>query len=91
MTVSRAADLTVARSDVAAEHVAAAIWESVAAMEGTTATAEATRRLLRRHAHELLELHNIKADEVLTGTADTGGNHNGAFAAAIGEYATNES
>ena len=66
MTVSQPKDLTVARSDVAAELIAAAVWEAVDAMEGDTATAEATRRLLRRHAHELLELHNVKADEVLT-------------------------
>ncbi|HTF49506.1 MAG TPA: hypothetical protein VK735_18845 [Pseudonocardia sp.] len=62
----RPQDLTVAKSDVAAETLAAAIWDAANQHDGSSAIAASVQRSLRRHARELLELHDIKAGEVLT-------------------------
>ena len=67
MAQTRPQDLTVVRSDVAAETVAAAVHRAAGAMDiAGDPVAGATQRLLRRHALELLGLHDLKADEVLT-------------------------
>jgi hypothetical protein len=60
-----ARDLTVAKTSVAAELIAAAVWQAADQMDGNSPIIESSRRQLRRHAHELLELHDIKPDEVL--------------------------
>lgn len=58
--------LTVVKSDVAAEIVATAVWSAAAALAPGDPVMESARRLLRRHARELLELHDsINDDEVL--------------------------
>jgi hypothetical protein len=69
MAVTQARDLTVAKSDVAAEMVAAAVWQSATDLVGNSPVVESARRLLRRHAHELLELHSIKPGDVLSTVA----------------------
>jgi len=73
MAVTQARDLTVAKSDVAAEMVAAAVWQSAADLVGTTPVIESARRLLKRHAHELLELHSIEAGDVLPAVVSSNG------------------
>lgn len=70
MAITRATDLAVAKSDGTAETVAAACWDAANALDPSDAKLASARRQLRRHAHELLELHSIKADEVLVGTAN---------------------
>lgn len=65
MAISRAADLAVAKSDGTAEAVAAACWDAANALDASDAKTASSIRQLKRHAAELLELHNIKADEVL--------------------------
>jgi hypothetical protein len=61
----RPQDLTIAKSDVAAETLASAIWDAANAQDAGTAIGASVQRSMRRHARELLELHDIKADEVL--------------------------
>lgn len=70
MAITRATDLAVAKSDGTAEMVAAACWDAANRLDPADAVAVSTRRALRRHATELLELHGIKADEVLVATGD---------------------
>jgi hypothetical protein len=79
---TRPQDLTVAKSDVAAETLASAIWDAASQQNAGTAIGASVQRSMRRHARELLELHDIKADEVLppadsrpldTGTPGYGG------------------
>lgn len=65
MAITRATDLAVAKSDGTAETVAAACWDAANSLDPSDAKLASARRQLKRHAHELLELHNIKADEVL--------------------------
>jgi hypothetical protein len=65
MAITRATDLTVAKSDASAEAIAAACWDAANELDAGSAKLASIRRQLKRHAHELLELHNIKADEVL--------------------------
>jgi hypothetical protein len=65
MAVTRPGDLTVAKNDVAAEVVAATIWELAHAAPADGPTRESALRLLKRVATELVELHGLRADEVI--------------------------
>lgn len=65
MAITRATDLTVAKSDASAEAIAAACWDAANELDAGSAKLASIRRQLKRHAHELLELHGIKAEEVL--------------------------
>lgn len=62
----RPADLSVAKSDVVAKILAIGVWEAAERLDTEDDPyQESTRRLLRRHARELLALHDVPADEVL--------------------------
>jgi hypothetical protein len=62
----RPQDMTVTKSDLAAETIASAIWDAAGRLDAGSAVNASVQRSMRRHARELLELHDIKADEVLT-------------------------
>lgn len=72
MAVTQAKDLIIARSDVAALHVAAAVWDAAVSMNVGNAAAEAQQRLLKRHAHELLELHGVDSGSILRNYVNRG-------------------
>lgn len=78
MPITNARELSVARSADAAESMAAALVQAADALTGSTPVMETARRQLRKLAHELCELHSLKAAEVFGGGSDTGGNRNGA-------------
>lgn len=65
MAVTRATDLGVAKNSDVAEMVAAALFDTVKALPASTGVEKTVVRQLTKHAHELLELHSLKADEVL--------------------------
>jgi hypothetical protein len=73
----RPQDMTVTKSDLAAETIASAIWDAADQLGNGTAVGASVQRSLKRHARELLDLHDIKAEDVLVvppGGSDTGGN-----------------
>lgn len=62
----RPQDMTVTKSDLAAETIASAIWDAANQHDNGTAVGASVRRSLRRHARELLDLHDIAHGDVLT-------------------------
>lgn len=64
MAITRATDLTVAKSDASAETIAAACWDAANELDTGNAKLASARRQLLKHAKELLELHNIPVAEV---------------------------
>jgi hypothetical protein len=61
----RPQDLTAVKSDLAAETLASAIWDAANQHDNGTAVGASVQRSLKRHARELLDLHDIKAEDVL--------------------------
>ena len=73
----RPQDMTVVKSDLAAETLASAIWDAASQHDNGTAVGASVQRSLKRHARELLDLHDIKAEDVLV--ARSGGEGGGGF------------
>lgn len=63
---TRPQDMTVAKSEAAADTVAAAIHDLVETMPITSARDASTQRMLRRHVREIVALHDeLDAETVL--------------------------
>lgn len=70
----KSTDLSVVKSEGVAQILAITIWEAVdrAEQDGDqSALARSVNRMTRRFAHEILELHDLKPDEVLIGGPTT--------------------
>jgi hypothetical protein len=68
----QANQLAVKQSADTAEMVAAAIFDAVRNLPRSTGVEKTIVRQLTKHAHEVLSLHDLKADEVMPdrGTTD---------------------
>jgi hypothetical protein len=76
--VARAQDLTIAKNDIAAETVAATIWQLTESTPNGSPVMASALRLVRRLATELVELHNLNPDEVTPkGGSETGDSFTG--------------
>lgn len=92
---TRPQDLTVAKSDVAADTIASAIHDMTETMDIGSASDASKRRMLRKHARELVALHDeLSATEIFAPRGTTTENGHGPFPGTIpvtGPLAHNES